>query len=251
MPTAVLGILIVGGGIALALLGMLLVRRSVAIEALESHQDVAGFIIAVVGVIYAVLLALVVVAVWEQFESAREVSEHEANAVDGLYHLAAGLPAKDQRPVQDKVKAYAQIVVNEEWPLMRRGHSSERAAGALDELWPILTASEPQSSRESAIYQEALHRMDDLASARQERLLDSRTTLPPILWLVLAGGAVSTIGFTYFFGVRRLAAQALMTVALAATISLGVFLILAMDLPFTGDVSVSPQALEQVLATLE
>jgi hypothetical protein len=33
---------------------------------------VAGFIYAVVGVIYAVLLALMVIAVWEDYEKARD-----------------------------------------------------------------------------------------------------------------------------------------------------------------------------------
>jgi len=251
LPAVVIAIIIVGGGIALALLGMIWVRTSVRVSTREAHQEVAGFVISVVGTIYAVVLALVLVAVWEQFENARTTAEREANAVANLYHLASGLPARDQHSFQEKLKTYARAVVDEEWRLMQRGQASERAWDAFHDLWPALTATEPQSMRESAIHQEALERMNDLSDARRVRLLSSRTELPRVLWTVLIGGGIATVGLTYFFGVRRFAAQALMTVALAGTIALILFVILVIDLPFRRDVGVSSEALEQVLATIE
>ena len=45
----------------------------------------AGFILAVVGVVYAVLLAFVVVIVWQQFDSARADADREATIVLALY----------------------------------------------------------------------------------------------------------------------------------------------------------------------
>jgi hypothetical protein len=50
--------------------GLLLVQRLVPIELRKQHNDVAGFIYAVVGIAYAVLLGLVVVAAWEQYQTA-------------------------------------------------------------------------------------------------------------------------------------------------------------------------------------
>ena len=49
------------------------------------HNDVAGFIYAVLGVIYAVLLALVVIATWEEFGRARVTVEAEANALAEIF----------------------------------------------------------------------------------------------------------------------------------------------------------------------
>jgi hypothetical protein len=43
--------------------GLLLVRRRIALATLEQHNEVAGFIIAVIGGLYAVLLAFVVISV--------------------------------------------------------------------------------------------------------------------------------------------------------------------------------------------
>src|SRR5205085_7914268 len=86
------GILIIGGSILLSLAGMLLVRRRVPQSVLREHNEVAGFLIAVIGVAYAVLLVFVVIAVWEKFEAARATAEHEAGALANLYRIAEGLP---------------------------------------------------------------------------------------------------------------------------------------------------------------
>jgi hypothetical protein len=249
VPSVLLCFLFVGGATALALAGMVLVRRSVTMETLESHQDVAGFIIAIVGVVYAVLLALVVIAVWEQFEAARVLADREANQVTGLYRLTAALPSRGSERLRPTLREYAEAVVNDEWPAMRRGQSSTRAQALYTDVWNQLTSLEPQTPREIAAYQEALSRLDGFGDARRSRLLASRESLPVVMWTVLIVGAITTIGFTYFFGVRRFAAQALMTSALTITIALALFLVYSMDLPFTGDVSVPPEAFEQAIAT--
>ena len=56
-----------------------------------------------------------------------------------------------------------------------------------------------------------------------------------------------TIGFTFFFGTENLRAQALMTGALALLIFFGLLIIIAIDHPFAGTVSVEPEPLLTVL----
>jgi hypothetical protein len=66
------------------------------------------------------------------------------------------------------------------------------------------------------------------------------------MWVVLLGTGVITIGFSAFFGTETLWAYALMVAALAATITLVLFLILALDQPFSGVAAVEPEAFLQV-----
>jgi Na+/proline symporter len=67
---------------------------------------------------------------------------------------------------------------------------------------------------------------------------------------VLFGGAIITIGFTFFFGTRSLPAQTAMTGALSLLIFAVLFVIVTVNRPFTGSVSVRPDALVQVLEDL-
>ena len=51
--------------VLVAVAGLLFVQRLVPSRLRQEHNDVAGFIYAVLGVAYAVLLAFVVIVVWE------------------------------------------------------------------------------------------------------------------------------------------------------------------------------------------
>jgi protein-S-isoprenylcysteine O-methyltransferase Ste14 len=95
--SVVYGILVVGGACLAALVGLSVVQRLVPVTIRKEHNDVAGFIYAVLGVIYAVLLALVVIAVWEEFGRARVTVEAEANALAEIFWLAHRLPEPEGR----------------------------------------------------------------------------------------------------------------------------------------------------------
>lgn len=247
VPAAVLGVAIVVIAIALSLGGLILVRRSVKLSMLESHHDVAGFILAVVGVIYAVLLAFVVVVTWQQFEDARAAADREAALVDDLYRTSLALPTGGQQ-MRVALRDYTQSVVAEEWPEMARHHrESQHTDMALTRVWTTLRAVRPQGGHETPFYEEAVPRLLDAGELRRERVLSSGTHLPVPVWVVLIAGAAISVGFTYFFGVKNFVAQALMVSALAAITGLVLFLILSLDLPFTGDVGVEPTAMKDVL----
>jgi Protein of unknown function (DUF4239) len=251
MSTWLLAVLMVGSSVAVAVVGLLVVRRAVPATSLHGHHDVAGFIIAVLGVIYAVLLALVVIAVWEDFEAARVTVVREADGVVGVFRMSQGLPPALRQRVHRQARAYAQVVINEEWPLMARGKESPRAWAAIDELWRIFTTMEPRTERESALYTESLTALRELGDNRRLRLLESHEGVPAIMWIVLYSGGLCTIVFTYFFGVENFRAQALMTVLLTAEIALVLFLISALNYAFAGDVRVQPDAFRHVLETMD
>ncbi len=90
--TVVFGVLVVIGVCLAAVAGLELVQRLVPAEKRQQHNDVAGFLYAVVGVVYAVLLALLLIGVWEQYQRAHETVENEANSVADIAWLAHRLP---------------------------------------------------------------------------------------------------------------------------------------------------------------
>src|SRR5918998_1901968 len=79
VATAVYGVVMVCAVALVAVAGLEVMQRLVPAARRREHNDVAGFIYAVVGVIYAVLLALMVIAVWEEHEAAKATVREEAN----------------------------------------------------------------------------------------------------------------------------------------------------------------------------
>ena len=158
--SVVYGILVVCGACLAAVIGLSLVQRLVPVNIRQEHNDVAGFVYAVLGVIYAVLLALVVIAVWEEFGRARVTVEAEANALAEIFWLAHELPEPEGRQLQELARAYAEEAVDNEWPLMQQGraplmeHTQETPAGwvLIDDIRATLQGFEPRTEADQELY---------------------------------------------------------------------------------------------------
>src|SRR3954451_7047244 len=139
------GLFLVALAVVVAVVGLVLVQRLVPTERRKQHNDVAGFIYAVLGVAYAVLLGLMLIAVWEKWNAAETVTTEEANELAGIFYFAHALPQPEGRHIQELVRSYSQVVVEEEWPLMAQGKSSPEAWDTLDQLrGTILELTPPQ-----------------------------------------------------------------------------------------------------------
>src|SRR4028119_2316922 len=152
VATAVYGVLTVCVVALVAVAGLEAVRRLVPAERRREHNDVAGFIYAVVGVIYAVLLALTVIAVWEEHEAAKATVREEANELADVFWLARRLPA----PEGPRLQAPARSCPPRPRDTRRsaeRGHEAAEAAvrGEANELagvfWLARRLPEPEGPR--------------------------------------------------------------------------------------------------------
>ncbi len=187
------------------------------------------------------------ISVWEQFDAARADAAREANLVDLLYADAAFFPAHTE-PIRNDLRVYAESVVDDDWKEMSDHQSdSPRTDRQMRALFAGFRAIHPETTEESAFYTESVRQLYDLADSRRLRVDASSDELPGVLWTVLIAGGVITIGFTYFFGISHFGAHVLMVAALAAMIALTLFVILSLDLPFSGDLRVSPHAMEQTI----
>src|SRR5918995_3143419 len=246
------GLLIVAVAVLIAVGGLVVVQRLYSTERRKQHNDVAGFIYAVLGVAYAVLLGLMLIAVWERWNEAEAITTDEANELAGIFWFAHTLPQPEGRHIQELARSYSQVVVEEEWPLMEQGRSSPKAWATLDELRVTILGLDPPTGAQQVRYdqmryEEILEQLHDLGNARRERLLAAEQGLPPILWIVLILGGVITVSFTYLFGLNNTLVHLLMVAALALIISMSLFTVAALDYPFNGDIRIHPTAYEQDL----
>jgi hypothetical protein len=249
--TIPVGLLLVCGAMVASVGGLILVQRLVPIALRRQHNDVAGFIYAVLGVTYAVLLGLMVVAVWEEWNRAAVTADNEASALAEVFWIADRMPESEGTHVQELARSYGRIVVDEEWALMQEQKSSPKAWDRLDEIRASLQDFDPSGQQEQVIYDQSLESMRNLADARRDRLLEAEQGLPGILWVVLMVGGVIVVGFTYLFGLESTVIHLLMVASLALIISLVLFTVAALNYPFGGDITIHPDAMEHVLGRFE
>jgi hypothetical protein len=235
-------------GAAAYSIGLMLLTRTVyGVDRLSLNNEVAGFKFAVIGVFYAVMLAFVVIAVWEDFRKTEDAVRDEAKAVVDLYRITFALPVEGGAEIRKHLVSYTNNVREDEWSTMALGEPSDAVVRDLDRLSQAIFAVSPSNSQELALYQNALRLLAVMTDNRNERLDSSDGSMPWILWFVLIVGGVITLGYPAFFGSTNVVAQVLMTAALAALVALSLLLGLAFDYPFTGDVRISPAPFDHAL----
>jgi hypothetical protein len=245
LPTAFAGIVVVGGFVVTTLVMGLIVARFTSGEIRSAHNDRAGFILAVIGVVYAVLLGFVAIGVWERFDAAETRSYDEAAELATVYRDADSFPGG--AALRATLAAYATSVADDEWPTMRRGIRIDAPSPLLERADHQARALPVTSARLAGIQAEILSAMNTAVMDRQTRLTIGFMGINGIMWLVLVAGAYVTVAFTYLFGFERTVMQQLMIGGLSLIIGLVLFLTLALDYPFRGSIAVGPEAFRALL----
>ncbi|HYL26963.1 MAG TPA: hypothetical protein VEW74_03950 [Candidatus Nitrosotalea sp.] len=248
LPTEVAGIVVIGGFVLIALAIGVVVQKLTSSEVRTAHNDRAGFILAVIGVIYAVLLAFVAIGVWERFQQAETRTYEEAGALATVYRDAGSFPGGNR--VRNLVRAYVRTIIEDEWPQMERGEKSYVSSALLEATDREVRLLPVTSQRLADIQSQMLAAMDLALMDRQTRLTIDAGGINSIMWVVLILGAIVTVAFTYLFGFDRTLMQALMVGGLSFLIALVIFLVLALDYPFRGSIHVTPEAFHALLESL-
>jgi len=142
-------------------------------------------------------------------------------------------------------------VIHSEWPAMGSQNESQEAWSALQKLWEIYRRADlPRDEQGQIFYSQSLQQMNNLSDSRRTRLFASHGKVPTLMWVLLWLEGAIILSFTYFFGVRSIRSQCLMTIAFALIVSLNLFLILDLDRPFSGLAQISPMPFEEELVRI-
>lgn len=247
IPPPILGCLWVTVIVGISVGGLLVFRRVVSHTRLESANTVSGTVFQLAGVLYAVLVAFVVVVVWEQFGDAEDASGKEAAAIADLLRDSVALPAESRNQIQGSLIAYTRNVIDEEFPRMRRGETIWDQSDELAAVWDSYLAVQPETRNEIAFFDHAIIRLNDLGTERKMRVSTSEASVPGELWVLLIGGGGVVMAFTFLFGTRDLIVHAIAVGLTAALLAFVLYLIFALEHPYVGALSVQPTAYQNVL----
>ena len=245
-PTWLWGNILVWGAAAVSCLGLAIFHRFIHLDVRRAHNDLAGFSIAIISVVYAVLLAFIAVATWESFAAADTIAATEAGDIGNLYRDTRGFPPNIGEPMRNALRQYLALVIHQEWPVQERGVVPESGWVPLAQLHDELVQYSPATLGESVVQAEFLRSLNDLYKARTERLVAVRGHIPGVIWWIIGIGGALTTGFTYLFGFHSFRMHLTMTGAVAASLALVAVLIIALDWPFRGEVSIGPGAYVEV-----
>lgn len=237
LPASLLCALFVVGCILLALAGLALFRRSWRSEDLPKNREVSGLIFGTLSAIYSLILAFVIVAVWGDYEELRQTVDQESDKLYSISIHAATLPDSLRQPVQQAVRNYCRMVVEQEWKMT--GQEAPHSRHQLTPLRQQLAGVDPSSGIQSKTIDIIDDNLNDIIDLHTERLSHARSHVPRLVWLVLIAGSMMVVYFSWFLRTESRRLQAVFTAFLTAMIAMCLFLLFALDHPFEGSTQIS------------
>jgi hypothetical protein len=234
--------------VAIALLGLLIVRKYYHETRLKENHEVASVIFNAFGLIYAVLVAFVVFTAWNSYDSAERYVEMEVNKISSLFLDAETFDEPLKTQIRVALIEYTKAVVEEEWPVIASGGRIGRTAmEAQRKIFSAYTNVDVRKIKNTYLYEESLHQLNAMSEYRRLRLFSSRSSTPFEIWLVLIVGGIMSVLYTYFFGTKHLKAQCVMTAAYTIMVSISLYLIYIFSHPYIGYGAVSNEPFKTML----
>jgi hypothetical protein len=242
-PLIVGGPVIVGSLCIYSLLGLAVVRRWILprwrIQTVDG--EFSGAMLQAIMVFYGLALALIAVNVWETYSDVSKIISQEATALGALYRDSSTYPDPIRSQLQGQLREYTEQVINRAWPMQRRGEFPREGVEIMNRFQTSLARFEPVTEGQKILHAETFRAYNTLILARQLRLDAVATRLPGILWFVVIAGAVISLSSGFFFKIEEPRLQRVQNLLLAVFMGLVIFMILALDRPFRGDLAVKPE----------
>ncbi|MFA6971318.1 MAG: DUF4239 domain-containing protein [Gallionella sp.] len=254
LPEWISAPLVIGSFVLFGVATVLVVRHFIPHSLLKPHNDISGFVFATLGVIYGVMLAFVVVAILEQYNDAVQTAENESSSAYSLYrdlNLYPNREAAGQSLVA--LRAYTLSMVHDEYPNVKAMKWDAKYQPSLithktsAELWKKIGQIAPQNLHEQSIYTIILKDINSMMEYRVQRRLSARTDLPGVIWAVVILGGLIVVGFMSLFGHENIRVHLLITVLLAIVTSSVIYVIVCLNFPFVGSISIEPHGYEYLI----
>lgn len=242
---AVLGVLVVGMSILYAVVGVFVFRWVNHGRVREGHNDVLAPLFATAGVIYAVLLAFVVIVVFTAYDDAHQNISDETTQLSTLYRLTAGMKYFTERDYMRKqIREYTHWVIDEEWKTQQQdGKASPNARASVGLMYQYYHIM-PYAQSSSNINGEFLRTLANITHERNRRLLQATESLPTVMWLGLILGGAVVIFMACILYMETRWAHVLMVSVLSALIGTLLFVTMVLDKPFVGPMALTSESFE-------
>ncbi|HEY2104604.1 MAG TPA: DUF4239 domain-containing protein, partial [Candidatus Binataceae bacterium] len=232
----------------LGFLGPALIRQSAKGLAQKEHHDVLGIMFSVAAAFYAVVLAFVIVAAWQNFQEAEEREQAESLALVELYVVSTKLPQPVGQSMVRAIRGYITDALTYEWsdtPQIKAGR------GELLHMFNDLVSLDPQGQKQGILYGKAMDQITKLFEARQQRILYSQNNIPGIVWIVIEFGALVTITLSFFFFTQHRLLQATISMLFAILVGLTIVAIYDLSHPYQGFSRIAPTGFKELLTEID
>ena len=248
LPVLWMGALILGA-VFLFTAGLYFTVTALAVgDRAQAFKAISPGILSPLAIVFALLVGFLAAQVWNESQLATAAVNREASALRALVLLGREFPGEREVHLHDLVHEYIEQAVNEEWPAMARQDATLKIAPAgLVEALRWIFSLTPEREGQALAQREMLASVESALDARRQRILLSRSSINWVKWVVLLVQAALTLITIALIHSDNLVANRIILAIFATGVGVAVLLIAAHSRPFTGEISVGPNVLLQIM----
>ena len=219
-------------------------------ERARSFKLVSPGMLSPLGIIFGLFVAFTASQVWSDNERANAAVNREASALRSVVLFAASFPGDSETRLRALVQRYIEDAANKDWPAMaRRAADLHMTPQPLADALQLVLALKPDNPGSVTAQREIVAALETVVDARRQRILVSLSAVNSFKWACLYLQALcALLAIALVHSDNRLASALSMGV-FATGVAVSVLLIAAYDRPFTGQLSVTPAPLLEVMPT--
>ena len=202
------------------------------------------------GILFALLVGFIAVEVWGNFDKAKAAVATEASALRDMVLFAGTFPEEQKTRIYALVDRHIEVAVNEGWPAMARHRMTlSTLATSLIEALHVTLELKPADDSQRIAQTEMVKAIHTAADARRQRIAISQSAVGTVKWAgILLMGFCTLVAIAMVHSDNRLACAIALTL-FATGVAMSLLLIAAYSRPFTGEISVGPDLLKQVITS--
>jgi hypothetical protein len=200
------------------------------------------------GIIFGLLIAFLAAQVWGDLDRASTAVNREASALRNVVLLAASFPGEPEARMDALVRRHIEAAVTQEWPMMARQRATLAMIPApLAEALQLSLSLTPRGNGQVIAQREIIISLENALDARRQRIIVSRSGVNWVKWSTLIVQAICILVAIAMVHSDNRATAAVALTIFATGIAVSMLLIAAHNRPFTGEISVGPDLLRQVM----
>lgn len=234
--------------VLLSLVGLYIFSRWWYSKNITRSNEFIGIFFGALSLIYSLLIAFVIIAVWEDYEELNQTVEKETDQLSSIISHTATLPDSLKIPVTNAIASYCNMVINE-WS-QQKDHT-DSSASAIPSLRLFLLQSQPQGRLQENVFNVVDENLSNISDLRRERLEHYRSHVPTLVWLILVAGSILVIVFSFFVYTESAQLKRIGVSFLSAMVAMSIFLVYTLDHPFSSSIRISEAPYKKVVLLLE
>jgi len=226
----------------------LLIKRNKYLQRFTIDLDIGGIIYGGIVAVYSILLAFIVVIVWEQYQNTGDRIQEESSKVFNLYRASYAFPdSTTGKKIRTTVIAYVNSVVDDEFPAMEHDTTSSLTQQKYNKVWDMIYAIRPATENEKIWYTSMVTSVNQFGEARIIRISDIDPSLPSLMWRILLAGGAIIILFAILFKTNNNWAHFIKILLFSIIIVFNLMLVNLLDHPYKGLLKIEPTAFTKIL----